>query len=131
MKKIILQISMSFIVILSLTVTAFAESSVTDGVYSGYLGQSTYSQYSKKYTSTTQKHYGTVYEITAGLSVLNSTTGGTLSDSFNRLYNAKTVTASGLVNYGITKKVTAYGSHSAYQNGVAQFFEFTAKSYTM
>ena len=134
MIKKLLRASAALITVISLSASVFAvayAASESDP-YTASLSDHLYSQNSKQFEAKTTKNTtGTVDEITAGLSVLNYYTGGTHDEDFTRKYNAKEVSTYCYVAYSAATRVTAYGSHSAYDNGTCTFYEFTNETFKM
>ena len=133
MIKKFLRASAALITVISLSASVFAvayAASDTDP-YTASLSDHLYSQNSKQFEANTKCKNGAVDEITAGLSVLNYYTGGTHDEDFTRKYNAKEVSTYCYVAYSAATRVTAYGSHSAYDNGTCTFYEFTNETFKM
>ena len=120
------------ITVISLSASVFAVAYAASDPYTGSLSANPYSQNSKQFEANTKKNTsGSVDEITAGLSVLNYYTGGTHDEDFTRKYNASEVSTYCYVAYSAATRVTAYGSHSAYDNGTCTFYEFTNETFKM
>lgn len=132
MIKKLLRASAALITVISLSASVFAVAYAASDTYTASLSDHAYSQNSKQFEANTKKNTtGTVDEITAGLSVLNYYTGGTHDEDFTRKYNAKEVSTYCYVAYSAATKVTAYGSHSAYDNGTCTFYKFTDEIFPM
>ena len=133
MIKKLLRASAALITVISLSASVFAVAYAASEPepYTGSLSANPYSQNSKQFEANTKCKNGAVDEITAGLSVLNYYTGGTHDEDFTRKYNASEVSTYCYVAYSAATKVTAYGSHSAYDNGTCTFYKFTNQTFPM
>ena len=133
MKKIsrLIAAVLSVAVVAGMATTAYAEASVTDGLYIGKIEPNGYVSGAKKFTATTKNRVYVTDELTVGLAIADYYSGSTRSENFAREYDVSSVNTFCSVSPYASTRVTAFGSHSAYHNGETEFFEYTEESYYM